>query len=310
MLLDCRSYRFKLSLWSLLLLAGHSWAEGQYCLSGGFGNQYSCAADKASGSLPRVYSVQLLANATAEQELSKRINTPVLDRVSVSEQQSFFYFGAHSTETKAVNALHVMKQQLGSEFSQHRPMLVTYARDGTSMARIRLVETDAIHMDFDDGIAENTPEYQLEDNTERIENNPTEVVANSDVEPALQTAVKASEDTSEKIKVVTQKTVSTLPVVELDMPLQPALAVRRAPFYTVQLGAFSTEKAQLNFAKKYTQYDIYCRQKNNGLYGTYLGLFESYSDASQYLSEVETFKRMKPYVLKLSQVVLVPCTNS
>ena len=121
-------------------------AEEEFCLSGGFSSGYSCAADKALGSRKALFSVQMLAQTGAQDQLMHRLELPLLDSIRVSDSQSFYYLGRYSEINAAWDDLQRVKKLLAPEVTQYRPTLVSYAREGESMPRIRLVEQGGLRL--------------------------------------------------------------------------------------------------------------------------------------------------------------------
>lgn len=129
-----------LSILAFTLLSHVAVAEDEFCLSGGFSSGYSCAADKALGSRKTLFSVQILAQTGAQDQLMHRLKLPLLDSILVSDSQSFYYLGHYSEINAAWDDLQRVKKILAPEVTQYRPTLVSYAREGESMPRIRMVE--------------------------------------------------------------------------------------------------------------------------------------------------------------------------
>lgn len=102
--------------------------------------------------------------------------------------------------------------------------------------------------------------------------------------------------------------VAPVPQVERFDNSQSANSVN--PFYTIQLAAFGTSGAQVAFVKNHSNFTLYCREKNNGLFVSYLGVFDSYSEARDYLNGINTFDSLGPYVVKLDSVEINSCSAS
>ena len=69
-----------------------------------------------------------------------RLELPLLDSILVSDSQSFYYLGRYPEINAAWDELQRVKKLLAPEVTQYRPTLVSYAREGESMPRIRMVE--------------------------------------------------------------------------------------------------------------------------------------------------------------------------
>lgn len=82
------------------------------------------------------------------------------------------------------------------------------------------------------------------------------------------------------------------------------------PFYTIQLAAFATSGARVAFVKNHSSFTLYCREKSNGLFVSYLGVFDSYGGAREYLSSINAFDNLGPYVVKLDSVEINECEIS
>lgn len=240
-------------------------------MSGGFSSGYSCAFDKASGSRKAVYSLQFLANTGTEDKLIKRLqflNLSVLDSTIVSERQHFYYLGEYLEERTAWHALDLALAELGGDTKKYRPELVSYTREyQNTLPRIRLVERDVL--------AGKPASVDVTD-TVVLETEP-QLVSGA----AIQTPVRRADESYR--------------------------ANSANPFYTIQLAAFGTPGAQVAFVKNHSNFTLYCREKNNGLFVSYLGIFDSYSEARNYLSGVNTFDSLGPYVVKLTDIEMRRC---
>lgn len=84
---------------------------------------------------------------------------------------------------------------------------------------------------------------------------------------------------------------------------------QQQPIYTVALAAFEYEERLLSFIKKYSSNDLYCRQKNNGLYAVYWGIFNSYNHAKQGRDIAEKIPDIKPYIVKFNDHDLSNCNT-
>lgn len=82
------------------------------------------------------------------------------------------------------------------------------------------------------------------------------------------------------------------------------------PLYTIQLAAFGSSGARVAFVKNHSIFTLYCRENSNGLFVTYLGKFGSYSGAREYLSNINTFDNLGPYVVKFDSVEMNECEVS
>lgn len=240
-------------------------------MSGGFSSGYSCAFDKASGSRKAVYSLQFLANTGTEDKLLKRLkflNLSVLDSAIVSERQHFYYLGEYLEERTAWQALDLALAELGVDAKKYRPELVSYTREyQNTLPRIRLVERDVL--------AGKPASVDVTD-TVVLETEPQLVFG-----AAIQTPVRRADESYR--------------------------ANSANPFYTIQLAAFGTPGAQVAFVKNHSNFTLYCREKNNGLFVSYLGIFDSYSEARNYLNGVNTFDSLGPYVVKLTDIEMRRC---
>lgn len=81
------------------------------------------------------------------------------------------------------------------------------------------------------------------------------------------------------------------------------------PIYTVALAAFQHEERLLNFIDKYSSNDLYCRQKNNGLYAAYWGIFNSHEHAKQGRQIAQKIPGIKPYIVKFNDNDLTHCNT-
>lgn len=257
-------------------------AEGEFCLSGGFSSGYSCAFDKAKGSRKAVYSLQLLTNTGTEDKLVKRLeflNLSVHHSAIVSERQHFYYLGEYLEERTAWHALDLVEKELGADTEKYRPELVSYTREyQNSLPRIRLMER---------GVLAGQSEAAF-------------IVA--DAKPQLEPLLLSSKAASAGAN-TGHYTIET----EQELPFADTPKIT-GPFYTVQLAAFATHQARSAFLASYPNFSIYCRQKNNGLYASYLGVFDDYAGARKYLHSVNTFDSLKPYVLKFTEVEMSRCS--
>jgi hypothetical protein len=81
------------------------------------------------------------------------------------------------------------------------------------------------------------------------------------------------------------------------------------PIYTVALAAFEYEETLLNFINKYSSNNLYCRQKNNGLYAVYWGIFNSHEHAKQGREIAQKIPDIKPYIVKFNDNDLNNCNT-
>lgn len=84
---------------------------------------------------------------------------------------------------------------------------------------------------------------------------------------------------------------------------------QQQPIYTVALAAFEYEERLRSFIHKYSSNDLYCRQKNNGLYAVYWGIFNSYNHAKQGRDIAEKIPDIKPYIVKFNDNDLSNCNT-
>lgn len=86
-------------------------------------------------------------------------------------------------------------------------------------------------------------------------------------------------------------------------------ATLNGPIYTVALAAFEYEERLLSFIKKYSSNNLYCRQKNNGLYAVYWGIFNSHEHAKQGRDIAQKIPDVKPYIVKFNDNDLNNCNT-
>jgi hypothetical protein len=235
-------------------------AEEEFCLSGGFSSGYSCAADKALGSRKALFSVQILAQTGAQDELMSRLKLPLLDSILVSDSQSFYYLGNYPEIKAAWDDLQRVKKLLASEVLLYRPTLVSYARRGDSIPRIRMVEQGSEKLAAKTNLA---------------------------LQPEASNVAEGLGNTGQK-------------------DLGGAIA-DSATFYAVELQTFKTELARAEFVSEYSDFEFYCRRHSNGVYTSYLGIFEDHASASEYLQRVDAFAHLNPHIIKLSNVEMIGC---
>lgn len=273
--------RVKIILFSLCWLYSHMvMAEREFCLSGGYSSGYSCDFENAAGSRKAVYSLQFLANTGTEDKLLKRLdflNLTVLDSAIVSERQHFYYLGEYTEEKTAWHALDRVNETLGNDTEKYRPELVSYTREyNNTLPRIRLVER---------GVLAGQP-LVVEGDRKTAERLQAQQVAPTAMAKNNQPMTANKDELVRKNKIMS------------------------GAFYTVQLAAFGSREAGERFAESYPNYTLYCRKKNNGLYANYLGVFDGYTSARDYLHSVKVFDRFKPYVVQLTDVELKVCGMS
>jgi hypothetical protein len=77
--------------------------------------------------------------------------------------------------------------------------------------------------------------------------------------------------------------------------------------YSIQIGAFKFASFGQRFAKKHDAIPLQCRQKDNGIFAVYYGLYESFADARGHLQDYPLLDELGAYVVKLRNVTFSAC---
>lgn len=104
--------------------------------------------------------------------------------------------------------------------------------------------------------------------------------------------------------------------VALSAPLQldamtPLLPTAKRPqydvVYSIQVGAFDRAEFGQQFASEHGEVPLSCRQKRNGIFAVYYGVYQDYDEAKSHLQDYELLQVMGAYVVKLQDVSFKPC---
>ncbi|BFM18305.1 hypothetical protein R50073_44880 [Maricurvus nonylphenolicus] len=77
--------------------------------------------------------------------------------------------------------------------------------------------------------------------------------------------------------------------------------------YSIQIGAFKFASFGQRFAKKHGAIPLQCRQKDNGIFAVYYGLYENFADAKGHLKDYPLLDKLGAYVVKLRNVTFSAC---
>lgn len=77
--------------------------------------------------------------------------------------------------------------------------------------------------------------------------------------------------------------------------------------YSIQVGAFASLSLGQKFATRNRDVPLYCRQKENGIFAVYYGVYQGFYDAKPHLNDHKLFDSMGAYVVKLNNVSFQPC---
>lgn len=77
--------------------------------------------------------------------------------------------------------------------------------------------------------------------------------------------------------------------------------------YSIQVGAFKFASFGQKFAKKHETVPLQCRQKDNGIFAVYYGLYENFADAKGHLKDYPLLDELGAYVVKLRNVTFSAC---
>lgn len=94
--------------------------------------------------------------------------------------------------------------------------------------------------------------------------------------------------------------------------LVPAQSIAQPQYdlvYSVQVATYVYASYGQSIASQYAEIPFLCRQRNNGLFGLYYGVFQSYADAKMHLRDYALFSDLNAYVVKLVNVSFQPCDN-
>lgn len=102
--------------------------------------------------------------------------------------------------------------------------------------------------------------------------------------------------------------INAVEAVENEKNHQPA-NIQNGPIYTVALAAFEHKERLISFISKYSSNNLYCRQKNNGLYAVYWGIFNSHEHAKQGRDIAKKIPDIQPYIVKFNDNDLNNCNT-
>ncbi len=196
------------------------------------------------------------------------VDYTLLHETAVGDGKRLVYFGGFDALEQGQQALAEFSQHLGAEY---RPLLVAFT-PREPLPLIRLVEepeTDYLQLASANHLVSET----LSD----VSASPAAVVAdavNDREEPHL---------------------------------LQDSSDGRYDLVYSIQIGAYKYASYGQHFAKQHSQIPLQCRQKDNGIFAVYYGLFENFKDAKGHLSDYPLLAEVGAYVVKLTDVTFSPC---
>lgn len=224
--------------------------------------------DTAQAQASSWYSVQLLQQAGEPQVAEEDI----LHRSGVSENSSLIYWGRFKDEGEAQAALVAAVEQWGE---RARPLLVEFSpRKG--MPRIRLVaETEPLLLAAAAG--------RVPTQTELLRFSELNEGEEADVDQSL----KAHRGTVGPVRLVEEPQYSLV--------------------YSIQVAAFARLDQGQTFANQNRSVPLYCRQKENGMFAVYYGVYQGFYDAKPHLEDHDVFSELGAYVVKLKNVSFQPC---
>jgi len=252
----------------LLLSSAVVCASASYCLSSGRTEGFRCDTEQALAS--SWYSVQLLQRSGNPQVAE----ADIVHRSGISESSSLIYLGRFEDAEDGQSALAMALEQWGE---RAKPLLVEFTpREG--MPRIRLV-------------AESEP-LLLASAADGNTVAQAELLRFSELTGGVAANVKPAGLLAQK------------PGIE---PFQLTVEPQYSLVYSIQVGAFAQLDYGQRFAKSNREVPMYCRQKANGIFAVYYGVYQAYADAKPHLGDHELFDKMGAYVVKLRDVSFQPC---
>jgi hypothetical protein len=91
----------------------------------------------------------------------------------------------------------------------------------------------------------------------------------------------------------------------------PRLTLRQnAPYelvYSIQTAVFADAKQGHDFAQRHPGIALTCREREDGLFSVYYGVYQSYSDARQHLQDYDLLAQQGAYIVRLEQASFLPC---
>ncbi len=203
-----------------------------------------------------------------EQGSLEALDYTLLHEMAVGDDKRLLYFGGFEDLERGQQALAEFNQRLGADY---RPLLVAFT-PREPMPLIRLV-------------AEPSTNYlQLASANHLV----SETL--SDVSTTLSDTIADSASAREEQRLIQGSSDNLYDVV-----------------YSIQIGAYKYASYGQNFAKRHSQIPLQCRQKDNGIFAVYYGLFENFNDAKGHLRDYPLLAEVGAYVVKLKDVTFSPC---
>ncbi len=203
-----------------------------------------------------------------EQASLEALDYTLLHEMAVGDDKRLVYFGGFEDLERGQQALAEFNQRLGADY---RPLLVAFT-PREPMPLIRLV-------------AEPSTNYlQLASANHLV----SETL--SDVSTTLSDTITDSANAREEQRLIQGSSDNLYDVV-----------------YSIQIGAYKYASYGQNFAKRHSQIPLQCRQKDNGIFAVYYGLFENFNDAKGHLRDYPLLAEVGAYVVKLKDVTFSPC---
>jgi hypothetical protein len=250
--------------------------EDSYCLSGGNRTAYTCEQLTPTGQLVKeMFAIQVVAD---EQVSLQALDYTLLHEMAVGDDKRLVYFGGFEDLERGQQALAEFSQRLGADY---RPLLVAFT-PREPMPLIRLVaepDTDYLQLASVNHLVSETL---------------------SDVGTTLSDTITDSANAREEQRLMPERAAEKLADQESSDNLYDLV-------YSIQIGAYKYANYGQNFAKQHSQIPLQCRQKDNGIFAVYYGLFENFKDAKGHLTDYPLLAEVGAYVVKLKDVTFSPC---
>lgn len=79
--------------------------------------------------------------------------------------------------------------------------------------------------------------------------------------------------------------------------------------YSIQVATYKHARYGQRIAALHHEIPFLCRQRSNGLFALYYGVFESFADARLHLRDYPLLSDLNAYVVQLQQVSFSPCDS-
>lgn len=314
--------RVRVISWLLLAVVVGAQAEDSFCLSGGNRTGFACGVNSdGSERQPDMLALQVLVDADNDRVIGMS-PAPLLYEAVVPGDKRLLYFGGFENRAAADAARDSL---LASGGLSAPPLLVVYTPRST-LPHIRLLDTApqfAGRSSANDAVA----------NSSTASAQPVPVVASAEVEisqveplafaqpevespaeekpVAVNSAVPKPADGSLLAAAIKPKAVPVMTAEASDSELRDSkVGDSQFPLiYAVQVAAFKGPVSRKALVEQYPQQQLLCRQKQNGLYVAYYGLYNSWAAAKAAAHAEPWLLALGAYPVKLKDVYIEPCAS-